>query len=90
MMSGVRAEPISALYGSENSVGKISHVGHFPKLEDQLCGFTTAGYVGDRLPDRADALCWALAELFPILAKPQKKVIPPEVHRYPSRYAWMG
>jgi hypothetical protein len=34
----------------------------------------------------------ALAELFPILAKPQKKVIPPEpvVHRYPSRYAWMG
>jgi hypothetical protein len=45
----VRAEPISALYGSENSVGKISHVGHFPKLEDQLCGFTTAGYVGDKV-----------------------------------------
>jgi terminase large subunit-like protein len=89
----VRAEPISALYGSENSVGKISHVGHFPKLEDQLCGFTTAGYVGDRSPDRADACCWALAELFPILAKPQKKVISPEPKvpfSYPSRYAWMG
>ena len=29
----VRAEPISALY----SLGKISHVGTFPKLEDQMC-----------------------------------------------------
>ena len=69
----VRAEPIAALYGSEDRVGKVSHVGLFAKLEDQLCGFTTAGYVGDRSPDRADALIWALAELFPMLSRPEKK-----------------
>jgi phage terminase large subunit-like protein len=87
----VRAEPISALYSSEGNVGKISHVGIFPKLEDQLCGFTTAGYLGDRSPDRADALVWAMAELFPVLAKPEKKQPPPPpaepVH---SPQSWMG
>jgi hypothetical protein len=55
----VRAEPISALYEQ----GKVSHVGHFPDLEDQLCNFTASGYVGEGSPDRADALVWALTEL---------------------------
>lgn len=72
----VRAEPIAALYGSEDRIGKISHVGIFAKLEDQLCGFTTSGYVGDRSPDRADALVWALSELFPALSRPDKKPAP--------------
>ena len=88
----VRAEPISVLYGTEEAVGKVSHVGIFPKLEDQLCGFTTSGYVGDRSPDRADALIWALAELFPVLAKPEKKKAA-EVSRaqeYHSPHGWMG
>jgi phage terminase large subunit-like protein len=57
----VRAEPISALY----ALGRVSHVGTFAKLEDQLCQFTSAGYEGEGSPDRADALVWALTELFP-------------------------
>lgn len=55
----VRAEPVSALYEQ----GKVRHVGRFPELEDQLTNFSTAGYVGDRSPDRADAAVWALTEL---------------------------
>lgn len=55
----VRAEPVAALYEQ----GKISHVGDFPDLEDQMCNFTANGYVGDRSPDRADALVWAMTEL---------------------------
>lgn len=65
----VRAEPISALYER----GKVHHVGDvFPELEDQLCNFTTQGYMGDRSPDRADALIWALSELFPGMTKKQQ------------------
>lgn len=55
----VRSEPIAALY--EQS--RVHHVGGLPELEDQLCGFTASGYVGDGSPDRADALVWALTEL---------------------------
>jgi len=54
-----RAEPIAALYEQ----GRVSHVGSFPELEDQMCAFTPAGYVGDGSPDRGDALVWALSEL---------------------------
>lgn len=57
----IRAEPISTLYEQ----GKVHHVGSHPELEDQLCAFTSAGYMGDRSPDRADALIWALTDLFP-------------------------
>lgn len=59
----VRAEPFSALY--EN--GKVRHVGQFPGLEDELCGFSTVGYTGQGSPNRADAAIWALCELFPSL-----------------------
>lgn len=55
----VRAEPIAALYEQ----GKVSHVGTFADLEDQMCNFTASGYVGEGSPDRADALVWALTEL---------------------------
>lgn len=55
----VRAEPIAALYEQ----GKVSHVGTFADLEDQMCNFTPSGYVGEGSPDRADALVWALTEL---------------------------
>ena len=57
----VRAEPIAALYEQ----GKVRHVGYYPDLEDELVAFSTIGYVGDRSPNRADALIWALTELFP-------------------------
>lgn len=55
----VRAEPVSALYEQ----GMVRHLGRFPEMEDQMLNFSTAGYLGDRSPDRADALVWALSEL---------------------------
>ncbi len=51
----LRAEPISALYEQ----GKISHVGMFGDLEDQMLQWVP----GDKSPDRLDALVWALTEL---------------------------
>jgi phage terminase large subunit-like protein len=51
-----RAEPIAAL--AEQF--RIHHVGAFPELEDQLCGF--AGGSSDS-PDRLDAMVWAFTEL---------------------------
>ena len=56
----IRAEPVAALY--EQS--KVHHVGIFEKLEDQLC--TYAG--GGDLPDRLDAMVYALTELVVICA----------------------
>lgn len=53
-----RAEPIAALYEQ----GKISHVGSFPQLEDELCSY--AGQPGEKSPNRLDALVWAFTELF--------------------------
>jgi hypothetical protein len=55
----VRAEPVAALYEQ----GMVLHRGRFPELEDQLLGFSTSGYTGERSPDRADALVWALTFL---------------------------
>lgn len=64
----VRAEPISALYED----GKVRHVGYLRELEEELSGFTTNGYVGESSPNRADALVWAITELFPSIVAPQK------------------
>jgi len=55
----VRAEPVAALY----EAGDVAHLGRFPDLEDQLVNFSSAGYTGDRSPDRADAMVWAMSEL---------------------------
>jgi phage terminase large subunit-like protein len=56
-----RAEPVASLYGE----GRVCHIGAFPALEDQLCGFMASGvYAGPGAsPDRADALVWALTAL---------------------------
>jgi phage terminase large subunit-like protein len=54
-----RAEPIAAL----DEQGRISHVGSFPDMEDQMCSITASGYIGEGSPDRADARVWALTEL---------------------------
>jgi phage terminase large subunit-like protein len=87
----VRAEPIAALYGTEEKVGKISHVGIFPLLEDQMMGFTTAGFTGERSPDRADALVWCMAELFPALSRPEKKHYEPPIEKNESgAHGWLG
>ena len=51
-----RAEPVAALYEQ----GRISHVGAFNTLEDQLCSWVPGEGAS---PDRLDALVWALTEL---------------------------
>lgn len=71
----VRAEPFSALYEQ----GKVRHVGRFNLLEDELCAFSTTGYLGTSSPNRADALIWALAELFPAMVQPRKDKKPVRV-----------
>jgi phage terminase large subunit-like protein len=55
----VRAEPVAALYDA----GQVHHVGRFPDLEDQLVNFSASGYVGERSPDRADAMVWGVSDL---------------------------
>lgn len=59
-----RAEPVCALYTpvSEHGAilpGRVHHVGYFPLLEDEMCGWTP----GMRSPNRLDALVWAITEL---------------------------
>lgn len=72
----VRAEPIATLFEQE----KVRLAGYFPVLEDQLCGMTTAGFVGDRSPDRADAMIWGLAHLFPAMTRREESnIAPPRV-----------
>jgi hypothetical protein len=55
----VRAEPVSSLYER----GMVRHAGRFPDLEEQLTNFSTAGYMGSKSPDRADAAVWAVTDL---------------------------
>lgn len=80
----VRAEPFSSLYEQ----GKVRHVGMFPELEDELSGFSTTGYTGSRSPNRADALIWALAALFPAITGATAKkpdiagLVVPTAHRW--------
>lgn len=62
----VRAEPFSGLYEQ----GKVRHVGLFADLEEELTAFSTIGYTGAASPNRADALIWALASIFPALTAP--------------------
>lgn len=52
----VRAEPIAAL----DEQGKVSHVGTFPEMEDELCSWTQDSGVS---PNRLDARVWALTDL---------------------------
>ena len=75
----VRAEPISALADT----GKVRMAGIFRELEDELCGFTTQGYMGENSPNRADAMVWGMTELFPQLAKQEEKpkqIIQPHIN----------
>ena len=55
----IRAEPIAALYEQK----RVSHVGGFAELEDQMCSMGPDGFVGEGSPDRVDALVWALTDL---------------------------
>jgi phage terminase large subunit-like protein len=55
-----RAEPIALRF----ETGRAKLVGSFPDLEDQLCALTWSGYQLPGSPDRADAMVWAMTELF--------------------------
>lgn len=83
----VRAEPVSALC----EIGKIRMAGIFRELEDELCGFTTHGFTGDHSPNRADALIWAMSDLFPELTKHEEKPkeVPQQIIHRSSRTSWM-
>jgi phage terminase large subunit-like protein len=65
----VRAEPIALRF----ETGRARLAGRFPEQEDQLCALTWTGYQGPGSPDRADAMVWALTELF------EKEQAPPRV-----------
>lgn len=81
----VRAEPIAAMY----SLDRVSHVGTFAKLEDQLCQMTAGGFEGDGSPDRVDALVWGLSELFPAINRGVQKPRPMVPH-HAGGGSWMG
>jgi len=61
-----RAEPIAARF----EAGQAWFAGRFPELEDQLCAMTVDGYRGPGSPDRADAMVWAMTELFKAKREP--------------------
>lgn len=82
----VRAEPFSALYEQ----GKIRHVGRFDDLEEELVHFSTFGYVGTGSPNRADALFWGLAELFPGMVKGKRVKSEMEEEFVHEAGDWMG
>lgn len=84
----VRAEPLSALY----ELGKVRHVGDFRDLEDELVAFSTVGYMGENSPNRADALVWALTELFPGIVKGKKADVPDKQkpRSFAHSHGWMG
>jgi phage terminase large subunit-like protein len=73
----VRAEPVAALYEQR----KISHVGTFAALEDQMCAMTADGYVGEGSPDRLDAAVWAFTDLMLSRPPPQAGSAYPNVVR---------
>ena len=78
-----RAKPISALY----QLGRVSHCGTFPKLEDQLCQMTSTDYMGDGSPDRVDAMVLSMTHLFPQMQRVETK---PYVGPPMREGAWMG
>ena len=54
----VRAEPVAALYEQ----GRVSHLSGLGPLEDEMMLMTASGYMGEKSPNRVDALVWALTE----------------------------
>jgi phage terminase large subunit-like protein len=87
----IRAEPIAALYEQ----GRISHVGTFAGLEDEMVNFAANGMVGGVSPDRVDALVWALTQLFPAMTQKSEKKAPvtrtlPAAPVDRNGHDWMG
>lgn len=66
----IRAEPVSAL----SEQGKLKLVGRFESLEDEMLAMTTAGYTGDRSPNRLDVMVWGATSLFPKIISQAKAI----------------
>lgn len=65
----VRADEVSALYEE----GRVSHVGHFKDLEEQMESFTLDyNRTKQGSPDRLDALVWAVTSLAVKTVKPRR------------------
>lgn len=85
----VRAEPVSALF----ETGDIRLAGSFPDLEEEMYAFTTHGYMGERSPNRVDAMIWGMSDLFPNLLSAKEgisKPVAPPPQRFNRGQAWMG
>lgn len=87
----VRAEPVSSLV----ETGKVRLAGIFRDLEDELTAFTSHGYMGSRSPNRADAMIWAISDLFPQLLADRQESVPKVVTVQRERpnhdgLGWMG
>lgn len=82
----VRAEPIASL----TEQGKIRFGGVFPRLEEELCAFTTHGYTGSESPNRADAFVFAMSELFPGIVAEREAVKPRRPLGQMGAQSWMS
>ena len=74
----IRAEPVANLYEQ----GRVHHIGTFPELEQQMCGWTPQG--NEKSPDRLDALVWAVTELLIDEDKSPQGLAPTEEFRISS------
>lgn len=68
----LRAEPTAALYEQ----GRISHVGTFAPLEDEMVAFGPNGLADGVSPDRVDALVHGFTELFPQMTRRTGRKLP--------------
>ena len=82
----VRAEPRAALHEQ----GKVRLAGRFPQLEEELCSFTTHGYLGSDSPNRADAFVFAMSELFPGIVAEKEVAKPRRPMVNAGAQSWMG
>lgn len=64
-----RAEPVMMLYEQE----RVSHLGTFPKLEDQMTGWVEGESTYS--PDRMDALVWGVTDLLGLASTGTSKYI---------------
>ena len=67
-----RAEPVALRF----ETGRAKLAGAFPQLEDEMCALTYSGFEGEsNSPDRADAMVWAMSELFEKRAEPRIRML---------------
>jgi phage terminase large subunit-like protein len=66
-----RAKPVALRF----QTGRARLAGRFPALEDELTAMTCAGFEGGGSPDRADAMVWALGDLFKPRAEPRIRML---------------